>query len=300
MSRDISLHKTSLCGYRPSNEDVERYNMNLSIHGNAIDPNFAPIDFFVVCDGHGGISVAEFIAPKLEKHLMKKNLEYPLTHNYICKVYNYIQQELVKHPKNIARACGCTALVLIRYMDAQNRHKIQIINLGDCRAVLSRKGLAIPLSKDHKPYWSDEKRRIQHVNEKYNTNEKVHFDAGDWRIGDLSVSRSFGDLDNTPYLSHIPDTFDYLLTPDDEFIVLGCDGLYDFLENHEVVNFVRDHIHNNHTELYRVYDDDTDKLIYPTKELNGQKNIARLLGEFAIANKSSDNISVMIIFIDKK
>ena len=270
--------------------------MNLSINGEPIDPDFAPVDFFGIADGHGGSQVAEFVMPKLEKHLTKKGLKYPLPHNYICKVYNYLQEQLIKHPDGIASACGCTALVVIRYLDEYGNKNLQVINLGDCRAVLSRKGLAIPLSKDHKPIWPDEKRRIDYVNQKYNTDQKIHYDHGDWRIGDLSVSRSFGDLDNTPYVTNIPDSYHYQLMEDDEMIIICCDGCTDFLQNHEIVNFVRDHLHNNHIEFYKV----SHPHKYPTKDLIGQKNIARLLAEYAIAKGSSDNVSVMIVFFDKK
>lgn len=293
MNRRIKLHKTSLCGLRESNEDVEKYNMNLGEDGYPINEQYAPVDFFLVCDGHGGRMVADFVAPKLEQYLMKRNLIYPLSHKYICKIYNYIQQELINHPQGIARACGCTALVVVRYLDNQNRQNIQVINIGDCRAVISRKGLAIPLCKDHKPFWSDEKRRIDLVNSKYNMNQKIHFDAGDWRIGDLSVSRSFGDLDNTPYITHIPESFTYPLKNDDEFIIIACDGLWDVMQNHEAVNFVRDHMNKNNTEYYIIPNR------YPTSETQNMENIARKLANYAIAKGSSDNVSILIIFFGK-
>lgn len=294
MSRDISLHKTSLYGDRPSNEDVEKYNMNLLVDGNALDSRYSPVDFFLVCDGHGGREVADFVAPLLEKHLMKKGLEYPLTQNYINTIYSHIQNKVIEHPKKIGKECGSTALVVIRYL--KNSHKyLQVINLGDCRSILSRKGLAIPLSKDHKPFWPDEKHRIHNVNKKHGTKEKIRFDFGDWRIGDLSVSRSFGDLDNAPYISHIPDSFNYQLQNDDEFVVLVCDGITDIFQNHEIVNFIRDHMVDNHIELYNI------PKFYPRDEIRNQINIARKLAEYAIAiglegDIKMDNLSVLIVF----
>ena len=293
MARDISLHKTSLRGLRETNEDVERYNLNLSIDGNSINAKYAPIDFFLVCDGHGGSEVSEFIAPMLEKHFMKKNLVYPLAQEYINKIYSFIQLTIINHPKKIGKACGSTALVVIRYMNDRKKY-IQIINLGDCRCVISNSGLAIPLTKDHKPFWPDEKLRIDNVNKKYGTNEKIEFYASDWRIGDLSVSRSFGDLDNTPYVTHIPDIYNYQLKDDYEFMVISCDGLTDVLENHEIINFIRDHYYNNHTELYDIPDR------YPTNKVAIQNNIARKLAEYALARQSQDNVSVMIVFFVNK
>jgi len=294
MQRSITLHKTSLQGMRESNEDVEKFKINLCVDSDKMDHECAQIDFFAVCDGHGGSSVAKFIAPKLEKHLTKKNLIYPLSHNYICKIYNYIQQELINHPQKIAKSCGSTALVVVRYLDNDHKENIQVINSGDCRAVLSRKGLAIPLSKDHKPFWPDEKYRIDMVNKKYNTNKRVHYEAYDWRIGDLSVSKSFGDLDNTPYVSHLPDSFHYQLQPEDEFIIVACDGLWDVLQNHEAINFVRDHWNDNNIGYYDLPDDR-----YPSEDINKTNNIARKLASYAIARGSTDNVSILVVFFIK-
>jgi protein phosphatase 2C len=278
---------------RESNEDIEKYCLNLSVNGKAIDPNYAPIDLFVICDGHGGKLVAEYVVSRLEKFFMKKNLIYPLSHNYICQIYDNIQQELIEHPYQIARMSGCTALVVVRYLDKHGKENVQVINVGDCRAVLSRKGLAFPLNKDHKPLWPDEKSRIDMVNKEHGTNWKIHYEAGDWRIGDLSVSRSFGDLDNVPFVCHTPDIFHYRLQMDDEFIIIACDGLWDVLQNHEAVNFVRDHVNNNHIEYYNIPNK------YPSIETASTNNIARKLASYAIARNSMDNVSIFIIFFVK-
>ena len=295
MPRPIDLHKSSQQGRRESNEDVELFQLNLSCDGYAEDDLFAPIDFFVVCDGHGGSEVAEIVAPRLQRHFMKKysmkkQVSFPLTHQYICKIYNYVQNELANHPQQIGLECGCTALVLVRYVDNYNREYIQVINLGDCRAVLSRRGLAIPLCKDHKPFWSDEKRRIDLVNKKHNTNYRIHFDAGDWRVHDLSVSKAFGDFNATPHVTHSPESFIYSLQNDDEFIIMACDGLWDVLQNHEAVNFVRDHKNRNNIEYYDIPG------AYPTQEVETTKCIARKLASYAIARGSTDNVSIFIIF----
>ena len=298
MSRDITLHKTSIIGRRDSNEDAEGYVLNLSSEGKSIDIAFAPIDFFIICDGHGGEKVAKYVAPRLTEIFTSKNLTYPLSQIYINKIFTSVQTELIEHPKKIAKNCGCTVLIMVRYICKKEPFKkhIQIINCGDCRAILCRNGFAIPLSKDHKPSWPDEKNRINQVNKKYGTNKPIHFD-GDWRIGDLSVSRSVGDLDNTPHVTHLPESFIYELGSDDEFVIIACDGLYDVVENHTAVNFVRDHLTNN---LIQTYNIDGEYGIYPNRAIAKQINIARKLAEYAVASSSGDNISVMIVFFDRR
>jgi len=291
MTDNIQIYKSSRIGTRPTNEDTEEYETNLYVNDqtkcHAYNPDHAPVDVFIICDGHGGHEVSKFVAPELRRQFMNKNLKYPLTQDVIYKIFNKIQQFLVNHPKKIANACGCTALVLVRYLDYKKLQHIQIINLGDSRAVLSRRGIAIPLTKDHKPFWSDEKKRIDTVNERTGINRQICFDSGDWRIGDLSVSRSFGDLDNTPHVTHFPELFNYQLLPADGFIVMACDGVWDVLQNHEVVNFVRDFLTKNHTEFYKI-----SRCANGPTDIN---NIAQRLADYAITRGSTDNVSVIII-----
>jgi len=284
MSR-IRLHKSSLCGLRPTNEDVEKYFLNMATDGSAIDDQYLPIDVFVICDGHGGKDVSIFVANKLMSLLTKKTNDFPLSKIEVNKIYDKIQDSLVDHKNNIAQKCGCTALVIIKYVKVN--HYIQVINLGDCRAVICQKGLAIPLTLDHKPFWSNEKKRIDIVNKDHKTNKLIHFDQGDWRIGDLSVSRAFGDLDNTPYITHKPDIFVYKLKNTYEFILMACDGLFDVMENHEAINFIRDQRDKNHVEFY-TFDNSIDN----------SKNIAKKLGIYALNKGSTDNVSIMIIFLE--
>lgn len=293
MHANIQPHIISKCGRRENNEDVERYRMNLHPDGFIVNPKYAPGDFFLICDGHGGDAVAKYVAPVLEKFLMEKSKRYPLKVEYINAVYNYIQKSLKNHPENISKHCGCTALAVIIYFDNNNKRFAQIINSGDCRAIMSKDGLANPLSIDHKPSWPDEKQRIDRVNKIYATKKKVTFIDHDFRIGDLSVSRSFGDLDNTPHVTHIPEIYNYEIDETVEFIVMACDGVWDVLRNEEVVNFVRDHKNENHIDLYNI------PHIYPFEKLINPYNIAEKLANYAIARGSTDNISIIIIFFDK-
>lgn len=69
--------------------------------------------------------------------------------------------------------------------------------------------------------------------------------------GNLNLSRSIGDLKykQVPGISPAdqmitaePDIISTRLRPGDEFIVLGCDGIWDCLSNEECVKYVRDRI----------------------------------------------------------
>ncbi|CAH8481196.1 unnamed protein product [Heterobilharzia americana] len=113
-------------------------------------------------------------------------------------------------------------------------------NAGDSRAVCSRRGIAEPLSTDHKPTLRAEKERISA--------------AGGWvdakRVnGNLALSRAFGDFvfkrnprqsAESQIVTANPDVFVRRISvEDDEFIVLCCDGIWDVMTNQEVISFVR-------------------------------------------------------------
>lgn len=292
MIRPLTVHKTSLIGKRPTNEDVEVCVLGLGRMGEPILEGKGPIDLLMICDGHGGREVAEFVSARLEKRLTNPRLRYPLRYHDVSEIYDTIQNELVNHPQKIAQNCGCTALVVIRFRGANNKEYLQIINLGDCRAVICSQGIGSPLCKDHKPFWSDERKRIENVNKRLNTQNRIwKDDHGEWRIGELSVSRSFGDILETPYVSHLPDSFVREITRKDDFIIMGCDGLWDVISNGEAVGFVKDHIENNDISFYNIPG------VYPDPRSSKDIKIAHKLADYAIANGSTDNVSIMIIYL---
>lgn len=80
----------------------------------------------------------------------------------------------------ISLGTGCTACVVLI-----TPTKIYTANAGDSRAVLCRKGHALPLSSDHKPENEIERKRIQAAGGDI-VNGRVN--------GGLNLSRSFGDF----------------------------------------------------------------------------------------------------------
>lgn len=272
--KNITVWKSSIKGKRSTNEDVELDFINLK-GGTTIDCSYAPIDLFIVCDGHGGSEVSNSVAPMLKDEFINSSNQFPLSNTKINNIYDRIQTKLINNDLNIANRCGTTALVVIRYIK-DDKYWLQVINLGDCRAIASIKGLAVPLTKDHKPNWPDEQKRIDDVNKSSGSVKKIRYDCGDWRVGDLSVSRSFGDLDNVPHVTHLPDIYNYELNKDYEYIIIACDGLWDVLSNHVAVNLVK-----NSTSLYN--------------SLHNVDNVARNLTSAALSHGSTDNVSVIVI-----
>jgi serine/threonine protein phosphatase PrpC len=127
---------------------------------------------------------------------------------------------------------------------------------------------------DHKPASPSEKQRIT------KQGGVVYFDGIDWRIDNLSLSRAFGDT-SSPHTSPVPDVYDYKLCSNDKFIILACDGLWDVIDNRTAVNFV----------LHFCYD-------VKGNRINENVNIAEKLARYAIEMGSTDNVSIIILFLD--
>lgn len=110
--------------------------------------------------------------------------------------------------------CCVTAL-----LDGQ---EIVVSNLGDCRAVLSRCGVAEALTEDHRADQVFERQRIE------DKGGFVEMHRGAWRVhGVLAVSRSIGDSHLKQWVVAEPETTVIQLTPDMEFLVLASDGLWE-------------------------------------------------------------------------
>lgn len=98
--------------------------------------------------------------------------------------------------------------------------------------------------------------------------------------GGLAISRSIGDLEmkatrlvvNTPEIAEVP------LTDADEFIILACDGVWDVLSNDEAVKHVR---------------------AFRKRMGEHPMEAAKHLATLAFSEGSTDNISVLVIFLGK-
>jgi len=266
----MSLFTASLIGKRKQNEDKHRVIVNI----NGEDSTKAPINYYGVYDGHGGKFVSKFLHDNLPDTFMNKKISYPLKKTFAQAVYKYFQNILKEQHLQLASNAGSTCLSVIHYKHGDVQH-LNILNVGDSRCIICRNNIGIPLTKDHKPNWTEEHSRIKLLG------GDIVFDGYDWRIQDLSVSRAFGDITCEPYVTCDPEVFRYTITNDDKFIVLGCDGLWDVMTNQDVVNYI----------LENCYD------LTIKNRINTNINIAKKLANFAIERGSTDNITIVIVFL---
>ncbi len=287
---NIIVQSYSTIGVRPSNEDAMELVNNL----NGANKNQIKILYNGIFDGHGGGEISKTLVDPTKIHLSKYfcNTSSPIAtnlsskktfnKNMIIPLFKRVQDKLKNYYIN-SNTMGSTAVIVLLYprnTDKQDKLALKVINLGDSRAsICNEYNIGTSLSLDHKPHLLCEKNRIAKMG------GTIEYSNGDDpRINGMSVSRSFGDLDNR-YISQEPDCYDYTLGHE-KFIVLGCDGIWDVLHNQEVVDFI--------LERY----EELKKSNKPFVELKGrsENNIAQKLADYAIKRGSSDNISVSIIF----
>ncbi|KAJ4725556.1 Protein phosphatase 2C family protein [Melia azedarach] len=206
-------------GRREAMED--RYSAVIDIQG---DPKQA---FFGIFDGHGGAKAAEYAAENLDKNILHEilrrdedEIEDAVKHGYLNTDSEFLKEDF--------RGGSCCVTALIR------KGTLVISNAGDCRAVMSRGGLAEALTSDHRPAREDEKNRIE------NMGGYVDLCRGTWRVqGSLAVSRGIGDRHLKQWVIADPETKIIRLKPEYEFLILASDGLWDKVSNQEAVDIAR-------------------------------------------------------------
>ncbi|XP_006374123.2 probable protein phosphatase 2C 76 isoform X4 [Populus trichocarpa] len=136
---------------------------------------------FGIFDGHGGSRAAEYLKEHLFENLLKHPQFMADTKLAISQSYQQTDVDFLDSEKDTYRDDGSTASTAVLVGD-----HLYVANVGDSRTVISKGGKAIPLSEDHKPNRSDERKRIESAG-------GVVMWAGTWRVGGvLAMSRAFG------------------------------------------------------------------------------------------------------------
>jgi len=144
--------------------------------------------------------------------------------------------EMAKKSRDVAGSTALLALV--------EGTRLIVANVGDSRGVMcDSKGQAIPLSFDHKPQQSREKKRIEEAGGSVSFN-------GVWRVaGILATSRALGDypLKDKKLVIADPDILTFELADyKPQFLILASDGLWDTFSNEEAIAFIKSRLHEPH------------------------------------------------------
>ncbi|XP_041450227.1 probable protein phosphatase CG10417 [Drosophila obscura] len=154
---------------------------------------------------------------------------------------------------------GCTAVVCLLH-----GRDLYVANAGDSRCVISRNGKTIEMSLDHKPEDDEEATRIVKAGGRVTLDGRVN--------GGLNLSRALGDhayktnLElpaEAQMISALPDVKKLIITPSDEFMVLACDGIWNYMSSEEVVDFVRLRLNDENKKLSNICEELFDNCLAP-------------------------------------
>eukprot|EP00559_Dactyliosolen_fragilissimus_P005174 CAMPEP_0184859114 /NCGR_PEP_ID=MMETSP0580-20130426/4147_1 /TAXON_ID=1118495 /ORGANISM="Dactyliosolen fragilissimus" /LENGTH=533 /DNA_ID=CAMNT_0027355585 /DNA_START=515 /DNA_END=2116 /DNA_ORIENTATION=- len=299
--------------------------------------------FAAVFDGHGGGGVSNFLRATLydkindylnsnglkhdrnsfspkknEKHLCSTSpsnqykqqqqhhhqLSLQTTISAIKHAFHDVEDQVLNNKKLQFQGSTAVAVMLHEDFSTGNRTLVSA-NVGDSRAVLSREGQAIELTRDHKPNDEDEKKRITSFGESI---EWDHY-SGVYRVRNLSLSRAIGDAFAKPIVSGeveiktfpIHDTKEHKNERDgsytgantkDEFVVLASDGLWDVMTSQDCVNFIHKRIQAlaSNSKKLSVVEAERQKYAH-------RKNMSRFVANEALRRGSGDNVCVIIIWL---
>ncbi|EAS03946.2 serine/threonine phosphatase 2C (macronuclear) [Tetrahymena thermophila SB210] len=272
------------------------------------DEQWPKCSFFGVYDGHGGVNCADFLRDHLHQYVIKDqnfpwNPKEAIKNGFEQAEIQFLKQaqSQINRGGQLDRSGSCALVVLIV------GDTCYIANVGDSRAVMSQDGgkNIYALTRDHKPMDEVENLRI-HENggkvyqtkiQQISTTDRKLEDpqtiVGPYRVlpGRLSVTRTFGDIEaklpryggNPKVVVSTPEIKSFKIQPNHDFIVMGCDGIYDKLTSQEIGQIVWDTTKN-------------EALGENIHEFAGKsvENIMKL----SIARKTLDNITVVMIGFD--
>lgn len=227
-AHDLKWGVSEMQGWRMEMEDAHTCSTNLKLPGWS---------FFAVFDGHAGSNVSKYCSEHLldvimEKVDANKDQEEEISEK-IKKGFLEIDEQLEASLKGHIDRGGSTAIACM-----VSQKKFIWANCGDSRGLLCRSGKLEFNTTDHKPMNEAERSRI----------EKAGGTVMMQRVnGSLAVSRALGDFDykrvegkgpTQQLVSPEPDIVMIDRSPNDQFLLLACDGVFDVMTNDEIVQFV--------------------------------------------------------------
>lgn len=261
-------------GFRRSMEDTYVCCDNIKHEYGLKNFGEGPSAFYGVFDGHGGKHAADFACSNLPRFIMEDE-DFPR------EIEKVVSSAFLQTDTAFAEACsldsalasGTTALAALVV-----GRLLVVANVGDCRAVLCRRGKAIEMSRDHKPSCMKELKRIEdcggYVYDGYlNGQLNVARALGDWHMEGLK------DPDGVAGpLSAEPEVLKMRLTEEDEFLIIGCDGIWDVFRSQNAVDFARRKL----------------------QEHNDPTTCCKELVDEALKRKTGDNVAAVVVCFHPK
>ncbi|KAM7516096.1 hypothetical protein LguiA_005679 [Lonicera macranthoides] len=276
--------------------------------------------FFGIYDGHGGPETSRFINENLFQHLKSFTAEQgSMSVDVIRKAFqatedgfvSIVAKQFTINPQLAAVGSCCLVGVICG-------GTLYIANLGDSRAVLGKvvrstgEVVAIQLSAEHNASIESVRQELQSLHP--DDSRIVVLKHNVWRVkGLIQVSRSIGDLYLKkaefnreplfskfrlrepivkPILNSEPSISVHELQPDDRFLILASDGLWEHLSNQDAVDIVQNHPHSGSAR----------RLVKAALQEAAKKREMRYSDlkkiDRGVRRHFHDDITVIVIFLD--
>ena len=288
-------------GYNSSMGNVRDYNedtitaQKVILNNNENDYFY----FFGVYDGHGGKGCSFYLKDNLYKNVNEFSSE-GIKLGIEKTEENFKNEEALNEKgeiKDSSGSCGIIAMIKDK--------KLIIANVGDSRLVLFKNGLVSFTTEDHKPGSDTEKKRIESAGGKiyqtpslfplYQNGKEIEIP---WRVlpGRLSVSRTFGDIEAKDerfggmkgVVVALPDITEIELNDEFNFIVIGCDGIFDVLSNEELLECIKIVLKEKKMTEF-IKDEDIHELC---------GDFAAMIIKSALAKDSFDKVSCIVVALN--
>ena len=313
-------HNTYQGLFKDYNEDRVSVNSLVKKPSSSKIKSWPKISYFAIFDGHGGEECSEFLKNNYLNYLIEnKNFPFDIKISMIetCQKIeeDFFKQKCCDNLEESDKSGSCALIAVI--FD----NKIYIANIGDSRAIMSMNGgvKIKQLTTDHKPenikeyeraikngskiYLDDNDEvdrdisKLNFVKDKADLEKKIEIKQKNteekiFRVypSDLAVMRTIGDIKAKKKefgalpgtVINTPDIFVYDLNGSVDFIVMGCDGIFDDLSNQEIIN-----------AAWLVFKNRGKEKNYDINELT--KEACDIVMKFALEKQTSDNLSCIII-----
>ena len=249
--------------------------------------NFKVIGLF---NGHGsrGKECSKYVSEAIDKLILDNKNEL---RNLVSKDYNKelltkifvdgfrkIQKDIEKMENQQFELSGSTATIALII----NNTVCYIINLGNNVSIIGRKvngkNFSIKLNKVHEVSENKEElERIKKMGGEVRFNEKSGvmriYKKNDPFYPGLIVSRTLGDAYSHDVISDEPEVTVHNLEKEDDFIILGTDAIWRYMNSQEIVDFIYKRISENNEQKKKIAEEVVKECTKNWGKINKEKDI---------------------------
>ena len=225
-----------------------------------------------IYDGHYGRIAADIAAETLHNELGQALVQSlssgaAMTQAFLATDRIITNREKEKSATSYRGADFGGAVAVVAHL---SEGTLVVGNVGDAHAVLDRNGTAERLSHAHRASDPHEARRIRQAGGRI-----TRWQNDVPRVsGELAVTRSLGDTQLKDWVIAEPSIREVALRQGDERLIMGCDGLWDYLSDQCAVDLLRQ------------------------RHITDAASASELLVKEALRRGSDDNITVIVVNFD--